>query len=69
MSKLQVLQQLVNTKLDGEKTKKRLGALIRKEFDETKEPEKAIELMAIGWKYQIPQLDEMITDFDVEFNF
>ena len=70
MSKLQLLQKLVNTKIDCQKSKELLGSIIRKDFDETKDEDRAFELLTLAWKYQIPQFDEMLNDYSLtDFNW
>ena len=70
MSKVQLLQKLVNTKVDSQKSKELLGSIIRKEFDETKDEDRAFELLTLAWKFQIPQLDEMLNDYSLtDFNW
>ena len=65
MSKIQLLQKLVNTKIDSQKSKELLGSIIRKDFDETKDEDRAFELLTLAWKYQIPQFDEMLNDYSL----
>lgn len=70
MSKIQLLQKLVNTKVDCQKSKELLGSIIRKDFDQTKDEDRAFELLTLAWKYQIPQLDEMLNDYSLtDFNW
>ena len=70
MSKVQLLQKLVNTKVDSQKSKELFGSIIRKEFDETKDEDRAFELLTLAWKFQIPQLDEMLNDYSLtDFNW
>jgi hypothetical protein len=65
-----ILQKLKNTTLDNEKSSKLLGTIIRKEFDATTDESRAFELLTLAYKYQIPQLDEMLNDYSIsDFNW
>lgn len=66
MSKVQILQKLVNTKIDGAKTKEFLGNIVRKEFDQEKDEDKAFQLLLIAFKWNLPQFPEMIDDYQIE---
>jgi len=66
MAKIQILQRLVNTKINNDKSKEILGRIIRKEFDKTDNEEKAFELLTIAFKWNLPQLGEMIDDYSFE---
>jgi len=63
--KILLLQRLGNTFLSDEKSLEILGRIIRKEFDATDNEEKAFELLQLAYKYQIPQLDEMLDDYSI----
>lgn len=66
MAKIQILQRLVNTKINNDKSKEILGRIIRKEFDKTDNEEKAFELLKIAFKWNLPQLGEMIDDYSLD---
>jgi hypothetical protein len=63
--KILLLQRLENTFLSDEKTLELLGRIIRKEFDATDNEDKAFELLQLAYKYQIPQLGEMLDDYSI----
>lgn len=63
--KILLLQRLENTFLSDAKSLEILGKLIRKEFDATQDEEKAFELLQLAYKYQIPQLGEMLDDYSI----
>lgn len=64
-TKILLLQRLGNTFLRDAKSLEILGKLIRKEFDATDNEEKAFELLQLAYKYQIPQLGEMLDDYSI----
>lgn len=64
-AKILLLQRLENTFLSDEKSLELLGRIIRKEFDATQDEEKAFELLQLAYKYQIPQLCEMLDDYSI----
>jgi len=65
-----ILQKLQNTTLDNKKSSELLGSIIRKEFDAIQNEERAFELLTLAYKYQIPQLDEMLNDYSIsDFNW
>ena len=66
MAKIQILQKLANTKIDSDKSKDILGRIIRKEFDETNDEDRAFELLTIAFKWNLPQLGEMIDYYSFE---
>lgn len=57
-----LLQKFANTTLSNNNTKKLLGDCIRKSFDEASSSETSVELLALAWKFQVPQFDEMLSD-------
>lgn len=63
--KILLLQRLGNTSLSDAKSLELLGKIIRKEFDATENEEKAFELLQLAYKYQIPQLGEMLDDYSM----
>ena len=64
-TKILLLQRLEKTFLSDAKSLEILGKLIRKEFDATQDEEKAFELLQLAYKYQIPQLGEMLDDYSI----
>ena len=64
-AKILLLQRLENTFLSDVKSLELLGRIIRKEFDATENEEKAFELLQLAYKYQIPQLGEMLDDYSL----
>ena len=64
-TKILLLQRLEKTFLSDAKSLELLGKLIRKEFDATQDEEKAFELLQLAYKYQIPQLGEMLDDYSI----
>ena len=70
MAKIQILQRLVNTRINNDKSKEILGRIIRKEFDETDNEEEAFELLTIAFKWNLPQFNSMIDDYQLaDFNW
>lgn len=63
--KVLLMQKLNNTSISNDKSLEMLGRLIRKEFDATQDEERAFELLQLAYKYQIPQLDEMLNDYSL----
>ncbi len=66
MANIQILQRLVNTTINNDRSKEILGKIIRKEFDRTKNEEKAFELLTIAFKWNLPQFGDMIDDYSFE---
>lgn len=65
-----LLQKLQNTTLNNQKSLMLMGKLIRKEFDATKDEDRAFELLLLAYKYQVPQLEEMLSDYQLtDFNW
>lgn len=64
-SKIILLQRLGKTFLSDVKSIEILGKLIRKEFDKTKDEDRAFELLQLAYKYKIPQLGEMLDDYSI----
>ena len=60
---MSILVKLKNTQI-ADNSLYVLGKIIRKEFDAEKNHDKAFQLLQLAYKYQIPQFDEMIHDFD-----
>ena len=60
-----IILQLENTVLTDEKTKEIIGKIVRKEFDQTQNEEYAFELLQIAYKYNLPELEEMIDDYSI----
>ena len=70
MANVQLLQRLVNTNINNDKSKDILGRIIRKEFDKTDDEEKAFELLFIAFKWNLPQFNSMIDDYSLsDFNW
>lgn len=70
MANIQILQRLVNTKINNDKSKEILGRIIRKEFDKTDNEEKAFQLLTIAFKWNLSQFNEMIDDYQLtDFNW
>lgn len=70
MAKIQILQKLVNTKINNDKSKEVLGRIIRKEFESTDNEEKAFELLTIAFKWNLPVFNSMIDDYELaDFNW
>lgn len=65
MAKIHILQRLVNTKINSDKSKEILGTIIRKEFDQTKDEDRAFELLFLAFKWNLPQFNEMIDDYEL----
>ena len=66
MAKIQILQQLVNLKISNDKSKQLLGEIIRKEFDATKDEQRAFELLFIAFRWNVPQFNEIIDDYELQ---
>ena len=65
MKKLEKI--LSKTKLaKDENTKKILNRVIRKAFDETREREEAETLVLLAHRYNLPCLDEMLNDLEID---
>ena len=65
MAKIQILQRLVNTKINSDKSKEILGRIIRKEFDQEQDEDRAFELLLIAFRWNLPQFAEMIDDYSI----
>jgi hypothetical protein len=63
--KIHLIQRLEKTFLSGEKSVELIGGIIRKEFDATDNEERAFELLQLAYKYQTPQLGEMLDDYSL----
>lgn len=61
-----ILESLEQTKIGNNKSVLQIGSILKKEFDKTQCEEKAFELLQIAYKWQIPQLDEMLKDYRIE---
>ena len=61
-----ILESLEQTKIGNNKSVLQIGSILKKEFDKTQCEEKAFELLQIAFKWQIPQLDEMLKDYRIE---
>ncbi|MBC7749188.1 MAG: hypothetical protein H7Z76_11555 [Methylotenera sp.] len=59
-----LLQRFHNTTLANDKTKFLLGKCLRKAFDDANSDVlEAENIVALAWKFQVPQFDEMFQDF------
>lgn len=65
MANIKILQKLANTKIDSKKSKELLGIIIKKEFDQTKDEDKAFELLFLAFKWAVPQFNEMVDDYEI----
>ena len=61
---MSILEKLKKTQI-AENSLYLLGKIIRKEFDAEKNHDKAFQLLQLAYKYQIPQFEEMIEDFEI----
>jgi hypothetical protein len=58
-----LVQRFHKTTLSNDKTKFLLGKCLKKEFDEVKSDAlEAENILALAWKFQVPQFDEMFQD-------
>lgn len=58
-----VIEKFSRTTLSNDKTRFLLGKCLRKSFDEVKSnAEEAENVLALAWKFQVPQFDEMFQD-------
>ena len=58
-----LVQRFHNTTLSNDKTKLLLGKCLRKAFDESiSDALESEEILALAWKFQVPQFDEMFQD-------
>lgn len=63
-----IIEKLKNTQI-AENSLDTLGKIIRKEFNVTQSEDRAFELLQLAYKYQTPQFDEMLSDFEfTDFN-
>jgi hypothetical protein len=60
-----ITQKLINTNVSDKKSKFLLGQIIRKEFDTTQDEDRAFELMQLAYKYEVPQMEEMLSDYSL----
>ena len=63
-AKVQILKRLVGTEIT-EKSKTILGQIVRKEFDQTKDEDKAFELLNIAFRWKLPEFAGMIDDYEL----
>ena len=64
-----ILEKLKNTQIVHNSLEK-LGAIIRSEFDKTKNERRAFELLQLAYQYQTPQFEGMLSDYDLtDFNW
>jgi hypothetical protein len=58
-----LVQKFEKTKLSNDKTKLLLGKCLKKAFaDSISDAEESEEILALAWKFQVPQFDEMLED-------
>lgn len=58
-----LLQRFQNTTLSNDKTKLLLGKCLKKAFDENiADALESETILALAWKFQVPQFDEMFQD-------
>ena len=58
-----LVQRFHNITLSNDKTKLLLGKCLRKAFDESiSDALESEEILALAWKFQVPQFDEMFQD-------
>ncbi len=58
-----LVQIFHNTTLSNDKTKFLLGKCLKKAFDENiSDPLESENILALAWKFQVPQFDEMFED-------
>lgn len=70
MGSNKLMEKLQSTEVSDKRSLELFGSLIRKEFDKTNDEERAFELLQLAYKYQVPQLDEMLDDYSItDFNW
>lgn len=58
-----LVQRFYKTSLSNDNTKLVLGKCLKKAFDENiSDPVESEEILALAWKFQVPQFDEMFQD-------
>lgn len=67
MALLSLIDRLRNTTLDGPKTKKVLGKVLRHAFDAAEDEKTAFDVLTLAHHFDVTELDEMINDFHTEF--
>lgn len=65
MAKL--IEKLAQTKLSGDKTKEIIGRGLRKLFDAARFAEDCEDILVVAWHLQVPNVDEMISDYLTHF--
>lgn len=58
--------KLINTQIIDEVSLNRIGNIIKNEFDLTEDENKAFELLQIAYKWNIPQLGQMLDTYSLE---
>jgi hypothetical protein len=53
-------QIMANTVISGEKSRRVIGEKILADLVHTTDESRAMEMLALAWKWQVPQLDEML---------
>lgn len=60
-----LVQRFHNTTLANKNTKFLLGSILEKAFQETiSDALKSEEILALAWKFQVPQFDQMLADHE-----
>jgi len=58
-----LVQRFYKTSLSDDKTKSLLGKCLQKAFaDSISDAQESEEILALAWKFQVPQFDEMFED-------
>ena len=58
-----VIERFSRTTLSNDKTRNLLGKCLKKQFDEcVSDALEAENILALAWKFQVPQFDEMFED-------
>ena len=67
LSKKTLTEKFHNTKLSDPKTKKFIGSILRKEFDQKDTSyERAADILTVAYHLNVPQFEEMLFDYDFE---
>lgn len=60
-----IIEKLKNTKVNNAKSNHLLGEIIRKEFDATKNENRAFELLELAYNMQLLEFEEMLNDYSL----
>jgi len=66
MENTALIAKLSRTKLSGDRTAELVGKLLRREFDQTNSKDYALEVLTVAYQFNVPQLDEMMADYNEE---